>query len=119
MNPIPPLPEDLDLDSDEAGDKTIRPCRPELRAALEAEREKLRGCRITRDGILDEEGNLHPAEVDIDSDEPGDNTIRPCRPELRAALEAEREKLRRWRALKNSPAQEPPAADSPDHKDSA
>jgi hypothetical protein len=35
-------------------------------------------------------------DVEVDSDEPGDNTIRPCRPERRAILEKVRELLRRW-----------------------
>jgi len=46
-----------------------------------------------------------PDVIDVSSDGPGDNTIRPCRPERRAALEAERELLRRWRAPKDSSQQ--------------
>jgi hypothetical protein len=33
-------------------------------------------------------------------DGPGDTTVRPCRPERLAFLMAEREKLRRWQALR-------------------
>ena len=42
-------------------------------------------------------------------DGPGDTTVRPCRPELRPLLEAEREKLRKYGAL---PPEPPPAADA-------
>jgi hypothetical protein len=48
-----------------------------------------------------------PNSINVDSDGPGDNTIRPCRPERRAFLEADREKLRRWQTGEAQP--EPPS----------
>jgi hypothetical protein len=40
--------------------------------------------------------------VNLDIAGPEDNTIRPCRPERRAFLEAERQKLIRWGTLASS-----------------
>lgn len=37
--------------------------------------------------------------VDLVYDGPGDNTVRPVRPELRALAIAEREKIMRWQAF--------------------
>jgi hypothetical protein len=37
--------------------------------------------------------------VNLEMDGPEDNTTRPCRPERRAFLEAERDKLIRWGTL--------------------
>jgi hypothetical protein len=54
-------------------------------------------------------------ETDLDLDQPGDNTVRPCRPERRAALEAEREKLRRWGGLNAGSSDESPAKEAGDH----
>jgi len=115
MNPVPtpPSPDDLDLNFDAEGseDNTIRPCPPERRASLEAYREQVR--RWWRpEGILDEQGNIQPHCIDIDFDGPGDNTIRPCPPERRASLEAYREKLRQWGALKDPAAEKSPDGDS-------
>ncbi len=96
---------DLILDSNKV-DRTIRPCPPERRAALEAEREKIRRWR-------EENGDALPPCIDLilDADK-GDYTVRPCSLERRAVLEAEREKIRRWRGAKKRPAAEPPVADS-------
>src|SRR5437899_900348 len=111
-HPGPPSPEDaprsfrpecdspnaVNFDFDGPVDNTIRPCRPERRAALEAERELLRRWaeheRTPRPAGNAECDSLNVVNFDFDG--PVDNTIRPCRPERRAALEAERELLRRW-----------------------
>jgi hypothetical protein len=103
---------DLIIEADKL-DTTIRPCSPERRAALEAEREKLRRWR-------EEKGDNLPDYVDLILDAAkADMTVRPCPPERRAALEAEREKIRRWREATKPAAEQPPAADSGDGKQSA
>ena len=98
-----PAPDNLvlNIDSDEPGDNTIRPCRPELRSILEKERESLNGGR-TREDTLEEQPTSDPEYFNVDSDGPGDNTIRPCRPELRSILEREREILRRYGTAEHS-----------------
>jgi hypothetical protein len=65
MNPLPPYPDSVNVDSDGPGDNTIRPCSPERRAFLERERELLR------------RWGQPPEDVKVDSDGPGDNTHRP------------------------------------------
>jgi hypothetical protein len=103
---------DVILDG-EQGDRTIRPCSPERRAALEAERENLRRWR-------EEKGDVPSDCVDVILDgEQGDRMIRPCSPERRAALEAERENLRRWREASKAPVVEPSTRDSGNSKESA
>src|SRR5258708_1890754 len=119
--PVPPSPEDrsddlrvnstgpnvIDFTADGPGDNTIRPCRAERRAALEAERELLRqwegtmNIRPVPPGVE----SACPNVIDFTAEGPGDNTIRPCRPERRAALEAERELLRKWGVLGDPPKQ--------------
>jgi hypothetical protein len=99
---LPPesgCPEVIDIVAQGAGDNTIRPCRPERRAALEAERDLLRRWGASTGSVQS------PAVLDIVAEGAGDNTIRPCRPERRAALEAERDLLRRWGARKDTPEQ--------------
>ena len=102
MKSLPPSPDDavVYVDSDEPGDNTVRPCRPERRALLEKERELLNRWG-KRDDATDEQARTLPIPLNVDSDEPGDNTIRPCRPERRALLEKERELLNRWGAAQN------------------
>lgn len=47
-------------------------------------------------------------------DEPGDTTVRPCSPEMRPILEAERAKIARWQEYlkQNPPPDQPPTAGS-------
>jgi tetratricopeptide (TPR) repeat protein len=98
VDPLPSPPDDLVIDADGPGDNTHRPCRPERRALLEAEREKLRRWGGPSEDVI------------VDADGPGDNTHRPCRPERRALLEAEREKLRRWGVVRKRGQQPAPPA---------
>jgi hypothetical protein len=81
---------------DGPGDTTVRPCSPERRAFLMAEHEKIQRweAEMKERALAGEEVSLEP--LIIESDGPGDTTVRPCSPERRAFLMAERERIERW-----------------------
>lgn len=55
-------------------------------------------------------------DTKLDSDGPGDNTHKPCRPERRVLLEQEYEKLLRWGGAQQTdpPVQPEPEGTPPD-----